>query len=256
MIVLGIDPAPSKGLTVFDGVDQHVPLGEARAFLGDVEARSDVLICWDAPLTGPPSSVLDGGIAGNSSYTQRPIESFFSRAATRYKTPKGISVRGYAGCPHWAVSRSLVGLPRTGSYDTAFEHLPFRLIASNPSPGAGKWIVEVHPAVALWLWCRDRVPLTQDWEYKKSADLVVWFWDLLLEAQLNRLDVLKELEPPRNDDELDARIAFALGVLWADGEDGGITLLGDLDAGTFLLPSVPGLTSAFREFRSAILKDQ
>ncbi len=43
----------------------------------------------------------------------------------------------------------------------------------------------------------------------------------------------------------------ALGVLWAIGENGGVTLLGDLDAGTFLLPSVPGLTSSFREFRSA-----
>ena len=105
MNVIGIDPAPAKGLDTFDGKDRHVALHNARAFMLALASGSDVLVCWDAPLTGPPTAVVAGAEASKSAYTQRPNESFFSRDNTGFKTPAGISVRGYSGCPHWTLSR-------------------------------------------------------------------------------------------------------------------------------------------------------
>jgi len=105
MKVCGIDPAPKKGLTVFDGSDHAIALEDSAAFMAGLAREDDLLVSWDAPLTGPPSSVVGGSAARGAAFTQRPIESFFSRAATGFKTPEGISVQGYSGCPHWGAAR-------------------------------------------------------------------------------------------------------------------------------------------------------
>ena len=90
MKVVGIDPAPKRGLTVFDGTDQHIPPSDAADFMRDLESEPDVLICWDAPLTGPSQVALNGnGVGFESDFTQRPIESFFRQQKTGFKTPKG-----------------------------------------------------------------------------------------------------------------------------------------------------------------------
>jgi hypothetical protein len=141
MKVVGIDPAPKKGLTVFDGTDYHVPVSDAARFIKDLTTNSDVLLCWDAPLTGPPLGAVAGRETGRSAFTQRPIEAFFSRASTGYKTSKGISVQPYSGCPHWAISRSLIGLPRVGPFDARDEALPFRLVATDNPPKHRRTIV-------------------------------------------------------------------------------------------------------------------
>lgn len=134
MRVIGIDPAPAKGLAVFDGQDRHIPIDKSRSFIAHLAEQSDVLVCWDAPLTGPGAAVVSGGEGTDSSFSKRQIESFFSRTHTGFKAPKGISVLGYAGCPHWALTRSLVGLPRTGPFDDA--KTPFELIGADlPRPG-------------------------------------------------------------------------------------------------------------------------
>ena len=241
MKVVGIDPAPKRGLTVFDGTDQHIPPSDAADFMRDLESEPDVLICWDAPLTGPSQVALNGnGVGFESDFTQRPIESFFRQQKTGFKTPKGISVRGYSGCPHWTITRSLVGLPRVGPYDRELDEIPFRLATSNePKPGSGRWIVEVHPAVAAWLWCRESWE-HDTWEYKNEEG-----------ARRAISERLKEIVPfetkgARNDDELDARIAFALGSIWLASSD--VFLLGDLGVGTLLLPEVAGLQRSFDRF--------
>ena len=41
---------------------------------------------------------------------------------------------------------------------------------------------------------------------------------------------------PVNDDQLDARIAYVLGKIWATGDES-VVLLGGLNEGTFLLPN-------------------
>lgn len=247
MRVCGIDPAPKKGLSVFDGQDHHIPLREARSYISSLETASDLLICWDAPLTGPPCVVVEGGEADGSAFSQRPIESFFSRAETGFKTPQGISVRGYSGCPHWALSRSLIGLPKTGPFDATT--VPFQLISEDAQNNIrGPHVVEVHPALALWLWCRPSCDTNSVWIYKKDASVLGYFWDQLLHiSAFAKVLPSASLAAPSSDDEIDARIAYVLGCLWLDDPQS-VILLGDKDHGTFLLPRVSGLEDAFQTF--------
>ena len=58
MKVIGIDPAPAKGLHVYDGEHMHLPIRQVQTFFEETKAEQDLLLCWDAPLTGPPEAVL------------------------------------------------------------------------------------------------------------------------------------------------------------------------------------------------------
>jgi predicted RNase H-like nuclease len=62
-------------------------------------------------------------------------------------------------------------------------------------------------------------------------------------------DVLSNVRAtvPTSDDQLDARVAYALGRLWLD-DPASVALLGDADNGSFLVPRLPGLEKAFRSF--------
>lgn len=245
MKVIGIDPAPTKGLSVFDGSYRHIPLRESRAFIEEICHESNVLLCWDSPLTGPPLSAINGGEASGSAFSKRPIEKFFSQIKTGFKTPPGISVLGYSGCPHWALSRSLIGLPRTGPYDS--EALPFFLTTSQATrPTRGRVVVEVHPALALWLWCSDRGH-SGPWDYKKDAKLRDNLWAMLMGIPHFSESLGSSCLTPGSDDEMDAQIAFVLGRLWLT-EPSRVTLLGDEEHGTFLLPNVKNLEAAFIQF--------
>ena len=123
----------------------------------------------------------------------------------------------------------LLGLPRVGPFDRPLDDLPFHLVTEEAAkPRSGPAIVEVHPAVAAWLWCRDGWQDGATWRYKQA--------DAAREAMSRRVQ----------DDELDARIAFALGSLWLSSD--AVVLLGDLEQGTFLLPRVEGLERSFRTF--------
>jgi hypothetical protein len=249
MKVSGIDPAPTKGLSVFDGQDREIELGSSAAFVADHASSDDQLICWDAPLTGPPSSVVGGAAAAGAAFSQRPIESFFSRGSTGFKTPKGISVQGYSGCPHWALTRCMLGLPRVGTFDAAADSLPFLLLTREEQrPARGRCVVEVHPAVALWLWCREGRSAGASWQYKKDEAVLLELWEELLEvpAVAGVLSHVRAMMP-KSDDELDARVAYALGRLWLDAPDA-VMLLGDADSGSFLVPRVKGLEMAFQAF--------
>jgi hypothetical protein len=249
VLVVGVDPAPTKGFAVFDGHDRNVAIEDIPTFVSSILVAGDTLMTWDAPLTGPPSAAIRGESATGSAFSQRPIESFFGRSETGFKTPAGISVRGYSGCPHWAVSRYTLGLPRVGPYDDLPDDLPFRLISGDGErPSRGCHVVEVHPAVAIWLWCRESRGVDAVWLYKKEPDLLREAWDLL-----NGIEPVQRVlggalgRPPSSDDELDARVAYALGRLWLDDPDS-VTLLGGVDCGAFLIPRVPGIVEAFRSF--------
>lgn len=255
MRVCGIDPAPTKGLAVFDGQDRCIPLAKSREFIHELKNLSDgLLVCWDAPLSGPPSRVMRGDPAYGSAFSQRAIESFFSRKKTGFKTPPGISVRGYSGCPHWALSRSLIGLPRTGPFDDEAS-LPFKLISRNDDrPNDGRSIVEVHPALALWLWCREARDANASWDYKRDADVRAKLWgqfrDLPAISKSKTLSTAFSVAPS-SDDQLDARLAYALGWLWLHDHKS-VVLLGDLDLGTFLLPRISKLEEKFCSFTQTL----
>ena len=261
MNVSGIDPAPKRGLQVFDGADRQIELEDAAAFLAGLARDDDHLVCWDAPLTGPPSWVVDGAAAEGSAFCQRPLESFFGRASAGFKTPPGISVQGYAGCPHWALTRSLLGLPRVGRFDAKAESLPFRPMTSDSQrPERGRCIVEVHPAVALWLWCRDERGVAASWLYHRSKvrkvdreKVLRGLWESLLKVRACAGVFPPTLRDPGTDDELDARVAYALGRLWLD-DPAKVSFLGDADTGGFLLPRVPGMEERFRSFVESLAK--
>lgn len=193
---------------------------------------NNVLIAWDAPLTGPPD--LDAW-TDRWDLTTRPIERFFGKGGP-FPAPVGISVRSYCGCPHWTITRRLLGLPRVGRYD-AKDGLPFMLVTSNRDrPSQGRHVVEVHPAVALWRWCSASYDGT--WQYKTDkkcrAELV-----RLMSSRIG-MELLNVSE-----DELDAWTAWYLARCWLDRR--GVVLLGNARTGSFLLPDEPNLQKRFAD---------
>ena len=275
--VVGIDPGPKKGLHCFDGTGEtpkpeHKPLSESRAYLQSLKQTESVLVCWDAPLTGPPAKALVKQGPKGSDLSQRPIEAFFSRNENGFKVPKGISVMPYSGCPHWTISRSLLGLPRIGPYDHA-DGLPFQLCTTNDPPSSGPLIVEVHPAVALWLWTKEEYESKNDisWQYKKEPETLARLAKCLIaklpEGSLREMlqaiiysntestDKKGKAIGGSTDDDLDCFVAYALGTIWLQ-DNSKVILLGDSDTGSFLVPNVDDIAKKWKVFRQRILKDK
>ena len=263
MRVVAIDPAPGKESTMYTAEDGFRQIS-GEAMRSTLEALDPpVLLCWDAPLTGPRNPE-DAGRPGD--FTQRRLDSFFARQETKFKTPKGISVLPYAGCPHWTISRSVLGLPRVGPYDTDFDRLPFLLFPDREGESRGAEVsrmarscaVEIHPAVAAWLWCKDLPDLRRrswkrgkGWKYKggkKDPTLQGEMWTVVLD---HCDEALKgSLPTPEDDDQFDAIIGYVLGVKWLRGDED-VVLLGDRENGSMLLPRTDGLCEAWAEFRDA-----
>jgi len=253
MKIIGIDPAPGKGSHIFSKKLIFLDHMNLKSFLEKLSnSEEPCLICWDAPLTGPHSPSTPE--IKDKDFTQRVIESFFSRKATGFKTPKGISVLGYSGCPHWALTRYMLGLPRVGSYDKGLSKLPFRLINRNDLyKSINKFVVEVHPAVAIWLWCKHlgNVDL-ESWNYKGDKSILDCIWETLKKV-LIEYDIIspKDIEifnfTPQSDDELDAFISWLLGKLWIQKPDK-VTMLGTVETGSFLVPNLPELLRSWNEF--------
>ena len=261
---VGIDPGPAKGLHCYDSYGRHhVDLNCSRSYLGDLAKEDSILICWDAPLTGPSAVALRSDTLKGSDLTQRPIEKFFSQSKWHFKAPKGISILPYSGCSHWTISRSLLGLPRMGPFDIS-DGLPFQLCQESVFQGKGAWVVEVHPAVAMWLWTKDEICLTS-WEYKKDIRIA----DSILECLLkilrdsnlhDALESVKEFCRPADtapkgfDDILDACIAYILGELWIIG-DPRVMLLGDERTGSMLVPRSSNLIKQWDAFCAKTVHD-
>lgn len=248
--VIGIDPSPGKGSTVFDG-ESFITSSDKSIYLEANELRDylyqlvpQTLVCWDAPLTGPanPDEVMfrDGK---QRPYTQRCIEQFFS-SNKGIKTPKGISVLPYSGCPHWTLSRALLGLPRVGKWDFPLQDLPFELVEDDGTKKRDwtrRKVVEVHPAIALFLWSKRE---NANWEYKKVPSIFV---DVKTEF-LRSVDSSIQIPKCDTDDQLDALVAYVLGRHWLDGN--GVVLLGNKDTGHFLTPSASRCGDVAEKFQS------
>ena len=235
MRVIGIDPAPKKAATLYDRDSgwTTVAATELPATINKWSDGESTLVCWDAPLS------IGGN--GEGCYYERPIESFF-RNHREFTTPDGISVRPFAGCPHWAITHATLGLPVTGNHSVGKNSLPLAYIASGTITDAnGHFVTEVHPAVALWLWCRNDLP-SGPWTYKKLKRNRGILWATFSKIMADHLPK----SPPKNDDEIDAFVAYLLGELWIQGTD--VTLLGDEQLGSFLVPRSDKLVQAFSEF--------
>ena len=252
MKVFGIDIAPGKPSTVFDGQTHNQYTGaELSDWLSELSQSSqDVLICLDAPLAGPADP--DSPTFLPKDHTQRPIESFFSKGETGIKVPKGVSVLPYSGCPHWTITRRLLGLPRIGRWDVSWKDLPFKLVTEPTIQSSnGQFVVEVHPALATWLWNDGPIQNDLDWEYKKSRNTLLRVWrgvkaKLTLDCRKLSLCELDDISI-NDDDELDAVVAWLLWSIWVSGQ-GQVRGLGNIHAGHFLLPFSEELEKRFEQF--------
>ena len=152
------------------------------------------------------------------------------------------------------MTKHFLGLPVIGPWDTPIEELPFTLISNNEVPtNKGSYVVEVHPAVAIWLWCSHfSTSEITNWEYKKSDSDFQQIWTCLSEIIMSyRLFQGYDLTPAdfnlKSDDELDALISWLLGKLFIDGNQN-VSLLGSKESGSFLLPEIPTMRIAWKKY--------
>ena len=272
MRIIGIDPAPSKRTTICDPSAHENTFRDVKPTdLADVISEftaSDerTLICWDAPLTGP-SLGANGTSGPGSEFSQRPIESFFgkshtSKAGHSFGTQqvKGISVLPYSGCPHWAITQAMFGYPKTSLNGHAAQELPWELQtqAMLSLNGRPKKIVEVHPALALWLMQPEDKRHKLDFTYKGRNSTVkaraeakeCLFHGLrrFVREDADTHTVVDQFEAHElSDDNLDGLTGWVLGTLWSNNT-GMVRLLGDAANGTFLLPVVEGLEESYSAF--------
>lgn len=282
MKVIGIDPAPSKKAVIYDGEKFiEVPPVELKVYLDD-EVVEDTLICWDAPLTGGIPENFRGGY---NPFYQRKIEQLINKKIKKLngnKEVKGISTIGYAGCPHWAITQYCLGFPLINDQFTQKEPISFELITNQDKRekllSDKKYVIEVHPALALWLWLKDCG--IKNWNYKGNSrkdknisennqpenktkifnELAKKLFDKFEQPkaitepkdQANekyriKVTVIKKNkveaeEKPKNmtDDHLDAYIAWLLGALWLEKLEinDKVRLIGNENKGAMLLPAV------------------
>jgi len=242
MRIFGIDPAPGKGTTIFDEEKgtQKIEVAGLRDHLNYLRRKSaNVLLCWDAPLTGPSDPTRPGTELGD--FTIRGIEWYFRSRKCGWKAP--VAVLPYAQCQHWAISRALLGLPRVGPYDRRADRLPFRLCVDKEPPRKGHNVVEVHPGLAIWIWLRSA-------KVKDADRIAASYKDMSNTAIRRRImariagvsdhlaTVAKSFpagETVATDDALDAFVAYSLGWLWVNDPEK-VMLLGDARTGALLLP--------------------
>ena len=243
--VIGVDPAPKNPSTVYDkdnGIQKKYATDLVKYLNTETDngKNKDVLICWDAPLVYWNNSFWKSEEKSpkkdNIDYLYcRPIEKFFQHKdhfplSKKIKKKQGVSVLSYAGCPHWTISKYCLGLPIIGQYDKS--ETPFDLITNEDK----KWnstkssLIEVHPAVAMYYW------LGKDLKKYKGNKVEV---DRIWKRLQNKVDCFKMIDyKPKDDDELDAIVAYVLGNEWANnnGGESKVQLFGDATTGSFLLP--------------------
>src|ERR1700722_17877247 len=142
---IGCDVGSGKGAHLCDGGSKVEKLSPQKLddYLASFRSRSEVLVGWDSPLTGPCEP--ENRLTGDQDLTQRPIETFFRSGD--WKAPKGVSVLPYCGCSHWTLSMRVLGLPKVGPYSTRYAELPFRLVSNREQlakTDERASVVEVH----------------------------------------------------------------------------------------------------------------
>lgn len=267
--VISVDPAPSKNSTVFDSIDGFLELDAFELDEHLNKARrleQSVLLAWDAPLTGPwlldsvPKVKSEDGNPGDfSPFYERAIErelrGKYGRKTIDGKAEKIVSVLGYAGCPHWTITRAILGLPRVGRYCLPESSLPFTLLTDNKRPDATvkrRYVVETHPALAMAMLFRTNAKTKTQAEaalqrYKRKEDTsaegrreavatlkkAIGRWCIRNEIG----DLSDSFERINDDDQLDAFVGFLLAKLWINGSKL-IEVRGGIKEGAILLPVV------------------
>jgi len=255
--VVGVDPAPSKKSVVCYSSNRHLVFKQFNAqqlyeFLELCKDKdSQVLLVWDAPLTGPPLySAKEERKYAKGDFTQRDIEKFFMKKEYKHKPPTGINTQGYSGCQHWTITKTFTGLPLLGDFCKQ-KDLPFHHIVSNGTECRNDKpnIVEVHPALAIYIWIKYSELFSQieNWQYKKDKLILKNLFDVLIEVALKVLPVQIDFSQIESDDHFDAFIAWALGYLYVaqDQNQPKVSIMGNEKTGSMLLPYEEELLKMF-----------
>lgn len=235
--VIGIDPAPVKESTVFDGETiRHLSFENLQKEVDSYRTNySELLICWDAPLLD-----TTGIKAPYFKMIESKLKQVFYESGNKKKPgAEGVSVLPFAGCPHWTISRYVLGLPRFSKYDAA--NIPFKLIEEKSELAKISFgVVETHPAVALYYWSNKKLGA-----YKGSKQSVISnIWQQVLKHPHVGMLNINNRVLPKNDDELDAIAAYMLGKLWLQHENVA-QLYGNSEVGAMLLPKHKELDNVF-----------
>ncbi len=191
--ILGIDPAPGKESVVYDGKKfLSFDYKELKRYL--FAHKEPLLICWDAPL----------GVDVEESLTMKRVE----KELRALKPPKGINVLPFATCPHWTISQYLFGLPNICGCEPKA-----KLITSFCASLEKLNIIEVHPALSMWLWLRDK---DLNWHYKGNRVKKSEVKKRIVEIVKALSQKFREIAFPKieNDDQLDAFVAWLLGYFF------------------------------------------
>lgn len=261
--VIGIDPAPKKpsAICYYDNenlVFKALKTHELLKLMNDLKSQKNILITWDAPLTGPPILEHGGEEHPECYFYHRCIETFF-RKNEDFKTPAGISTLGYAGCPHWAITKAATGLPILGPYCSRSEVLPFHHIVSDENRLSEQKpnIIEVHPAAAIYfgLHFSGQHEGIKDWRYKKYKSVRKELFEKLMATFFKDIPIKIDFGQIKSDDHLDAFVGWALGYLYAQGKKEEVQILGNRCTGSMLLPHNKGLTLDFYNFIKSRFKE-
>jgi hypothetical protein len=244
-LIIGIDPAPSKATWFCYGRLGDVPTfercvpTEVRAEIERlVHGEADVVVLWDAPLRLDPGNFHNRRI-------DRATAAWIKSAETRGLLGKAaVGVSAAAQCPHNLLTQHVWGLP-VGK--PAFD---FGLVdPGTASVTKGRWLAEVHPAVAAAAWwiafCGEVFERYKTGGRQTSSCVA---------ASLKRLSDFFEAHaefdswgPAKaqfeakqgssgiqiSDDHLDAWMAWRLGVGLIEGDT---HVVGPVDGGTYVLP--------------------
>lgn len=200
------------------------------------------LVCWDAPLTGPPYPDADEP----GTMTMRAIETtkskdntYFNVVAKWAKENNGVALRPFSGLSHWVITRNLLGLPRTGIFDAPYADLPlYPVFKKEELPHYRFAVTEVHPALAVAAWLGkdfEKYKRVKKGESTHGSSVLENLWEKIWDRVYSKIR-LPELRPEKieSDDAFDARVAWLLGYLWLHGD--AVELVGNEQDGTFLLP--------------------
>jgi hypothetical protein len=139
--VVGVDPAPSKPTVAFDGACFHTMAPDAvDAQIAALTGGHDrVLLLWDAPLQMDPGA-----------YYSRAVDVAAKEMVASWShvlEDKAVGIAAAAQCPHNILSMAVLGLPIG-----APRHGLRLLDDAAALASGGRWVAEVHPAVALGWW--------------------------------------------------------------------------------------------------------
>ena len=243
---------------------RSVPASEMRGVLEDL--ASPVLLCWDAPLTGP--RLVEEAGSGDGDFSQRRLDSFFARKETGFKTPKGISraaVRRLSPLDDLAI-RSRASQGRSVGHGLRS--------SAVPSPAGKRTRSERRRGVATDPLLRrgdpsggGRMALVQEGVEEEELEAgkgmeVQGFWqgrgphrrDVGGHPRSVRRQSAEHPAQAESDDEFDAAVGYILGVKWLRGDEE-VVLLGDRETGAMLLPHLkeprePDLVENWTAFRA------